>query len=294
MKKIPKTGSRHASNIDGLKIYKNPKNGFCVVELDFWADPMKNNTEWIEKNKAAMNPKQWNVEMMRSWETYAGKAVYDKAFHKHLHVAKEPIRFDPHLPIFRGWDFGGNQSVAICQIIGSRLYILDEMPNAGTNTREFAPRVIAYCNERFGDVIHYVDVVDPSGMWDSGRAEGRSNTDVMRDFDLTPIAAPTNDPGKRIDAVTELLMRLESDGRPSMLINPSCQTIIEGFEGGYHYPEKSTKARRMDQPVKNLYSHVHDALQYVALRMKSHTSKRSSEEIDYERSLTRPNYRFTK
>lgn len=279
----------------GIAIRRNPKNNFAVVELDYIADPVKRDPIWIATERSRMNPKQWAVEMERSWETYAGKSVYDKAFFKHLHVAKAPFGANPNFPIFRGWDFGGNQSVAICQIIEGRLYVLDELPNAGTNTREFTPRVISYCNQQFGEDYHYIDVVDPSGMWDTGRAEGRSNVDVMRDFGLTPYAAPSNDPHKRIDAVIELLMRLHSDGQPCLLINPSCSMIIRGFEGGYHYPEKSTKSRKADQPVKNLFSHIADALQYVAIRMKAHKNKvKDDDDLAYERSLTMTNYRFGK
>lgn len=286
--------SRLNPNLQGLSMHKNPKNGFLVIELDYVADPIKRDPEWIAREKSRMNPKQWAVEMDRSWETFAGKAIYDKAFFKHLHVARAQFGVNKDAPIFRGWDFGSNQSVVIAQIVGSRLYILDELPNAGSNTREFCPRVIAYCNQNFGEDIHYIDIVDPSGLWDSGRAEGRSNTDVMRDFDLSPIAASTNDPGKRIDAVMELLMRLCDDGKPAIIINPSCQMLIQGFEGGYHYPEKPTQSRKADQPVKNLYSHIHDALQYVCLRMKSHSKRKLNEDEAYERSLTRPNYSFSK
>ena len=292
-KKTPKVdnfGKYLLQDMTGLAVHKNKKNGFVVVALDFVADPEKRSPEWIDKNKSQMPAKQWNVEMLRSWETYAGKAIYERAFYKHLHVLKTAQDFNPYVPIFRGWDFGGNQSVAICQIIDGRLMVLDELPNRGLNTRAFAPEVISHCNTHFGEDIHYIDIVDPSAAWEGKTAEGKACTDVMREFGLIPIAAPTNDPQKRVAAVTELLMRLCPDGRPALLINPNCRMLIQGFEGGYHFPEKPTQSKRMDRPVKNLFSHCHDALQYVALRMKSHSDSKS-EESKYESSITR--YKFT-
>jgi len=274
----------------GVSIHKNPKNGFVVVGLDYFADPERRDPKWIQEQRQTLGIKRCAVEVERSWETFAGKGIYDKAFYKHLHITPTPISYNPLFPIFRGWDFGGNQSVAICQIIDGRLNVLDEMPNKGLNTRAFAPEVISYCNSRYGSDVHYLDIVDPSAAWEGKTAEGKACTDVMREYDMLPIAAPTNDPQKRIDAVIELLMRLCPDGKPALQISPNCQMLIRGFEGGYHYPEKITQAKRMDRPVKNLFSHIHDALQYVALRMKSHNTDRS-EEIDYESAITR--YKFS-
>jgi hypothetical protein len=293
MVKTPKLDSfeKHLlTDKTGFSMHRNTKNGFVVVQLDFTADPMKRDPEWIAKNKSQMPPKQWAVEMERSWETYSGRAIYEKAFYKHLHITPTPILYNPLFPIFRGFDFGGSQSAIICQIINDRLNVLDELPNKGLNTRAFAPEVIAFCNSKYGTDVHYIDIIDPSAMWEGKTAEGKACADVMREYDMLPIAASTNDPQKRIDAVIELLMRLCSDGKPALQISPNCQMLIRGFEGGYHYPEKMTQAKRMDRPVKNLFSHIHDALQYVALRMKSHSTDRS-EEIDYESAATR--YKFS-
>jgi hypothetical protein len=276
----------------GFSIRRNPKNGFVVVELDFIADPRKRDPKWIENEKQGMPPKQWAIEMERSWETFAGKPVYDGAYHRHLHLLARAVPVNPSYPIFRGWDFGGNQSTVICQVIGQRLWVLDEIPNGGQNTRKFAPEVIAYCNSNFGADFHYIDVVDPSAAWEGKTAEGKACTDVMRDEGLHPIAASSNDPEKRVDAVIRLLMRLDSDGKPCLLINPHCTMLIKGFEGGYHLPEKPTQSKKSDRPVKNLYSHIHDALQYVALRMQVHTKRGRSEDEDYERSLVLPRYKF--
>lgn len=277
----------------GLSVRRNPKNGFVVVELDYFANPAKRDPKWIEEERRGMPPKQWAVEMERSWETYAGRPIYEGAFQRFLHIAKEPIKPNPSYPIFRGWDFGGNQSVVICQIIGNKLIVLDELPNAGQNTRRFAPEVIGHCNSLFGPSYHYIDVVDPSAAWEGKTAEGKACTDVMREEGLQPVAAPTNDPQKRIDAVMKLLMALDGNGAPCLQINPHCSMLIKGFEGGYHYPEKPSQAKKADKPVKNLYSHIHDGLQYVALRMKSYERAKAytdSEQLEYEESLTR--YRF--
>ena len=59
------------------------------------------------------------------------------------------------------------------------------------------------------------------------------------------------------------------DGRPKLLVNSQCKMLIDGFMGGYHYPEKETRNQKTTKPVKDEYSHIHDALQYICTRLDS-------------------------
>jgi len=50
------------------------------------------------------------------------------------------------------------------------------------------------------------------------------------------------------------------------LIDYRCRTIIKGFEGNYQYRRIQVSGERYsDKPDKNMYSHIHDALQYLML-----------------------------
>ena len=57
------------------------------------------------------------------------------------------------------------------------------------------------------------------------------------------------------------------NGEPSLLIDPSCTTLIDGFEGGYAYPQIGSSGVYKTEPAKNSYSHIHDALQYPATKL---------------------------
>ena len=51
-----------------------------------------------------------------------------------------------------------------------------------------------------------------------------------------------------------------------ILIDPKCNNLIKGFDGGYHYRRMQVSGERYDEkPNKNRFSHVHDALQYMLL-----------------------------
>ena len=56
-------------------------------------------------------------------------------------------------------------------------------------------------------------------------------------------------------------------GEPAMLIDPSCHRLINGFIGGYCYPEVGTTGMFRETPEKNKFSHIHDALQYLCVML---------------------------
>ena len=77
--------------------------------------------------------------------------------------------------------------------------------------------------------------------------------------------APSNDVALRIEAVDSALSRL-LDGKPGFLLDRKCVNLKKGFNGGYHYRRLQTSGDRYDEkPLKNRYSHVHDALQYLMM-----------------------------
>ncbi|SPU49852.1 Uncharacterised protein [Bordetella trematum] len=75
--------------------------------------------------------------------------------------------------------------------------------------------------------------------------------------------APTNDPILRLGAVDSALTRIV-DGEPGLLVHPDCKTLRKALSGGYCYRRMAVSGERFaDKPVKNEYSHVADAAQYL-------------------------------
>jgi len=79
----------------------------------------------------------------------------------------------------------------------------------------------------------------------------------------------TNDFIKRRESVAFWLTRLSGAG-PAFQLNPSCKVLRKGFVGGYRYERlRATGPTRFkDRPVKDKYSHIHDALQYGAMELR--------------------------
>jgi hypothetical protein len=62
-------------------------------------------------------------------------------------------------------------------------------------------------------------------------------------------------------------MRTMIDGEPGMLVHPDCRTLRKGLAGAYCYKriQVGGQEKYRDTPDKNMYSHVCDAGQYLAL-----------------------------
>ena len=69
----------------------------------------------------------------------------------------------------------------------------------------------------------------------------------------------------RLEAVSSQLTKMV-EGKPALLIDRRCPTLIKGFESGYAYKRMEVSGERYaDKPDKNMFSHVHDAAQYLFL-----------------------------
>jgi hypothetical protein len=56
------------------------------------------------------------------------------------------------------------------------------------------------------------------------------------------------------------------EGKPAFILDRRCSMLIKGFEGGYAYKRMEVSGERYaDKPDKNMFSHIHDALQYLML-----------------------------
>jgi rubredoxin len=92
----------------------------------------------------------------------------------------------------------------------------------------------------------------------------RTPFDVLKAVGINAKPAPTNSFIPRKEAVDWFLDR---DGK--LMVSPNCTYIREAFVGGYVYDEiKGTKETK-NTPKKNKFSHGMDAVQYIALDVRS-------------------------
>jgi hypothetical protein len=220
-------------------------------------------------NMVAGKTDDWiNVFVLGQYGTTAdGKPVYPEYSDK-THVAPQDLTYNPGLPIYLGWDFGLTPACIIGQIsTRGQLLILEELVAEDMGIRQFATDVVRPILLNKYQRSKFISVGDPAGM-------NRSQTDERTCFqELLEAAIPTepantNDFIPRRESVAFYLNRMAS-GEPGFLLSPSCKTLRKGFIGGYRYERlKVAGERYRDRPVKDRFSHPHDALQYLCLKVR--------------------------
>tara|TARA_B110000503_G_scaffold70632_1_gene109794 strand:- start:3161 stop:4084 length:924 start_codon:yes stop_codon:yes gene_type:complete len=192
-----------------------------------------------------------------------GKPVYPM-FAPEVHVAKEEIPISAGAPLYVGVDFGLTPAAVLGQKIRGRWLIQSEIVAIDMGIVRFAEVLRNELATRFsaaGEVIIYGD---PSGDF---RAQTDESTPfhILRGAGLRAFPAPSNSVDLRLESVSSQLTKMV-EGKSAFLIDRRCQQLIKGFEGGYSYKRMEVSGERYaDKPDKNMFSHVHDACQYLLL-----------------------------
>ena len=196
---------------------------------------------------------------------HSGKAVYGEEFHHATHVSKVHLVPAPDVVINRGWDFGLSPACVVTQVHpNGQWQVLRELWSDDSSVDEFGDNVVEFCNREYPGYT-FEDVGDPAGRARSATDE-KSCMDILAAKNIYCSEAETNALIPRLEAVKRRLSKTVK-GRPRMVIDPRCSRLVEGFVGGYCYEERGSKEIYSDKPKKDKYSHVHDALQYVAMRL---------------------------
>ena len=229
------------------------------------AENQKNMLKSYYPNLVQGKTKSWiDVYVMnRLGHIQDGKPVYPM-FAPDVHVAKEEIPIAPGAPLYVGVDFGLTPAAVLGQKIRGRWLIQSEIVAIDMGIVRFAEVLRNELATRFaaaGDVIIYGD---PAGDF---RAQTDESTPfhILRGAGLRAFPAPSNSVDLRLESVSSQLTKMV-EGKSAFLVDRRCQQLIKGFEGGYSYKRMEVSGERYaDKPDKNMFSHVHDACQYLLL-----------------------------
>lgn len=273
--------------VQGVEVWKNPDNGFFIVDLSYDADPAKRSREWEESVRKSLPAWQFEMEYKKSWSAHQGKTVFPD-FKKDFHTTKDNIDVEPGLPLLIGVDFGLTPAMVLCQLVGTQLRVIKEFIETNGSIRKLAPVVYNYLSTKYLTMLHNGDVhlyIDPAGV---RRSEADENTCML---ELKKAGFDSIRPGpvdweSRRAAVERFIMSVTKEGPGLYVSEKGCPLLAEGLNGGYRYPDSYTdtepdKAR----PIKDRYSHPADALQYVCYGAISNLKT-------YKVNLPPPTYSF--
>lgn len=279
------------SPMQGVEIWKNPRNGFCVVDLHYTADPRKATPEFRESVKKGLPLHQFLREYERSWETFEGMPIYPN-FRADLHCPSHALEAHASLPLLLSWDFGHTPACLVGQIHGKSLKILKEYTAQNETIKTFAPKVMNDVRHRFpahhDNRKQHFHFIDPAGF---KRNENDMRTCALEMEENAPIYNIAPGPvtwEARRQAVEGFLLYVDADGAGLEIDQAQCPVLVEGFKGAYRYPD-SVNEIQPDQarPIKNIYSHPHDALQYLCYGAREKIT-------EYNITIPAPSYSFQK
>jgi len=249
-------------------------DGISVAKVHFTADEDKATPEW--KAQALIGYPggekgiRWRKEMEIDFSVFSGKFVYP-TFSRKIHVSDVPL-----LPfvvegieklngkIIPGWDNTGLSPACVSTYVNSlgQWMIFKEFCGQDIGIEDFGDVVKAWWGLNLPTKTKFVHIGDPAGKTRDSRKG--SPAKYLAEHCGIFINNGIQTFKIRRECVESRLNRTVSGGEPAILIDPSCETLIMGFEGGYNFPEIGNTGMYHTEPQKNLYSHIHDALQYPA------------------------------
>jgi hypothetical protein len=239
----PSGFSHDAENLANLPPYDETSNEY-YHELAVGKTP-----EWVKQFIEV----QWGYSQR-------GKPVY-KAFNRGLHVAKGPLKFNPHLPLIIGFDAGLTPAATFMQQdTFGRLLILDELVSENMGAKRFCKDKIKPLLARKFPGARILVYADPATK-QRAQTDERTVANVLEtELQVKVKPVGSNDLASRLGAVDGFLTLLTEAG-PALLIDPECKRTIAGFASGYRFAVNA-KGVTAPSPEKNHHSHLADAIQY--------------------------------
>ena len=178
-----------------------------------------------------------------------------------LHVAKEPITPNPHLPLVGGYDPGMNSAMILGQMdLHGRLLVTDELIQRDMGATRFVTmRAQPLIRLKYPQYDFTVSP-DPASAQRTQTDEKTVLQIIAKHFKVK-VADTNNRLAGRIEAIEHFTTRLTPEG-PALLIDPRCKTLIRALRSGWRY-EKTRKGDIRPEPMKNDYSHPGDAFGYL-------------------------------
>lgn len=288
---------------------KRTRNGFWVIGVPWNSRPDFD----FKAACVGMSPSEIQTDLLRNWLASSGVRVYDE-FREEIHVSKEPLEYDPDLPLHVGLDFGLSPAAAICQLsaFGQLLMFPSLHPDAReySGIYEFGQRLADHLLREYAapngmtlEELPLVIVGDPAGRAKVGHMHrGKKAAELMScaevlfrgltlevgvDEEGHPITEklpgwgwrmiPGDVSHKKRQEAVRYRLRTLIHGEPAFLLDVREEFMRSAFLGGYHRRERSDGTIEPD-PEKNEFSHLANALEYLMTRVSARPARRDPDE----------------
>ena len=252
-----------------------PKSNWYPKRNQWWIPHLSD--DYYADQVHGADPDWVNVMILNNYgEVRAGKPVYPEYIDS-IHFDEQLFKPLDGIPIIVGMDLGLTPAAAFMQLSPTgHLLIFDELVTEDCSIHKFCedylkPHIFnLYARHTF------TLIVDPAAVQRS-QNDLKAAVEIIggpppQGSGLPYRLAPSNSVMKRRESVVYFLRKLNG-----MSVGPNCQYLRKGFISGYAYDKKRLGVANVragasaemfqEKPVKNIYSHIHDACQYGALEL---------------------------
>jgi hypothetical protein len=275
--KIPRTRLPEPI-IPGMRGWRTSE-GWTVLRLHYSADPERVTDRWLQEAvqgyRGGFEGRDWRREMEIDFSAYKGDPVYPLF---DAGAAVKPTEYNPHLPLWRGWDFGYRHPAVVWTQLwpdGTLAFLhelyptlnADETPGLGTSA--MAQLVLEETRKRFPGAD---DLANSAGVFDFCDPAGTQHKDASEYTSIELLSQVGIHPEwsvvGRKSRIAYLRRYIEEPCK--FRINPHCVLLIKALTGAYRYPEETSGGADREMPdlgkkvQEEPYIHIIDALEYVA------------------------------
>ena len=233
------------------------------------------NLSSVYKNSLEGMPASWKKKFMLGKFGFMpdGKPFY-KGFDETIHTGD--FQWNEYREVLVGWDFGYHHPAVVATQIDDwdRWVILKSIMGEDITIDKFCDQVNTQFNIWFPNA-NFLHLGDPACTQVNDKSE-KTSWDICRDKGFLIHHRPSHY-RLRQEVIDQKLSRIVNR-KPQLLVNNAQpgddnQIIIDGFLGGYHYPNRKEQQQfttKMEAPFKDVYyEHLMNALEYIAVNMFS-------------------------
>lgn len=214
-------------------------------------------------------PESWRKKYLQGQYGFTpdGKPFYE-GFIENLHTRQ--LQCVPDKRIVRVWDYGYHHPACSFHQIDAkgRWLILKEVMGSDTTIDKFGTYIKTMCKEWYPNG-QFDDYGDPAGESISDKSE-KTSVEILASMGIF-VTSKVSTYRERKEIIERKLSTL-IDGIPSLVVDESCKTIIDGFLGGYHYrvrkPNQAFNPALFEIPYPDgYYEHLMNTAEYFAVNM---------------------------
>lgn len=283
---------RQMCNPQGWRFFKQPGGLIRTQDGKYVPNPAAENIkhlaggyDYYYKQLAGSTTDATNVYVLGNCGTVtSGRPVYPE-YNDETHAA-DKIEAYKGLPLQLAWDFGLTPAVVIGQVSPrGQLRVMHEFTTESMGLRQFVTSVVRpFLSLKYpGHSIRSFG--DPAGAQRS-QADEKTCFDELKELGIPTLPAPgDNNIIQRTECVKAWLNRL-SDGKPAFQIAKDCRVLRKALKGAYCIERVRVTGKDdvwRDTPTKNKFSHISNALEYLALGVDPLMSRRHNSGPTYRK-----------